>query len=55
VIGGIVVWIIGDSPGNVQTSDRQRVSWPDGIGYTLFNATPIFAGSQWPSRFVAVS
>src|SRR3954466_15014670 len=46
VIGGIVVWIIGDSP--IQTYKLligSAFSWPDGIGYTLFNATPlIFTG-----------
>src|SRR3954451_7390149 len=46
VVGGIVVWIIGDSP--IQTYKLligSAFSWPDGIGYTLFNATPlIFTG-----------
>src|ERR671929_1853679 len=46
VIGGIVVWIIGDSP--FQTYKLligSAFSWPDGIGYTLFLATPlIFTG-----------
>src|SRR5438874_6346641 len=46
VVGGIVVWIIGDSP--FQTYKLligSAFSWPDGIGYTLFNATPlIFTG-----------
>ncbi len=46
VIGGIVIWIIGDSP--FQTYKLligSAFSWPDGIGYTLFNATPlIFTG-----------
>src|SRR5438552_18812979 len=42
VIGGIVVWIIGDSP--MQTYKLligSAFSWPDGIGYTLSNATPL--------------
>src|SRR2546423_11941717 len=46
VVGGIVVWIIGDSP--FQTYKLligSALSWPDGIGYTLFYATPlIFTG-----------
>lgn len=46
VVGGIVVLIIGDSP--IQTYKLMfgsAFSWPDGIGYTLFNATPlIFTG-----------
>src|SRR5437667_505013 len=46
VVGGIVVWIIGDSP--LQTYELligSAFSWPDGLGYTLFNATPlIFTG-----------
>ncbi len=46
VIGGIVILIIGDSP--FQTYKLligSAFSWPDGIGYTLFNATPlIFTG-----------
>ena len=46
VVGGIVVLIIGDNP--IQTYKLMfgsAFSWPDGIGYTLFNATPlIFTG-----------
>src|SRR5207245_5740715 len=46
IVGGIVIWIIGDSP--IQTYKLligSAFSWPDGIGYTLFNATPlIFTG-----------
>src|SRR5712692_8250009 len=46
IVGGIVVWIIGDSP--IQTYRLligSAFSWPDGIGYTLFYATPlIFTG-----------
>jgi len=46
VVGGIVVLIIGESP--IQTYRLMfgsAFSWPDGIGYTLFNATPlIFTG-----------
>src|SRR6476661_4410871 len=46
VVGGIVVALIGDDP--VETYRlliSSAVSWPDGIGYTLFYATPlIFTG-----------
>jgi ABC-type uncharacterized transport system permease subunit len=46
IIAGIVVLLIGDSP--IQTYRLligSAFSWPDGIGYTLFNATPlIFTG-----------
>src|ERR671931_410144 len=46
IVGGIVVLLIGDSP--IQTYKLligSAFSWPDGIGYTLFNATPlIFTG-----------
>jgi simple sugar transport system permease protein len=46
VVGGIMVLIVGDNP--IQTYALllgSAVSWPDGIGYTLFYATPlIFTG-----------
>src|SRR5712692_6793870 len=46
IVGGIVVLLIGDSP--IQTYKLligSAFSWPDGIGYTLFYATPlIFTG-----------
>ena len=46
VVGAIVVLIIGDSP--IETYRLllgSAFSWPDGIGYTLFLATPlIFTG-----------
>jgi len=46
LVGGIVVWLIGDSP--IETYRLligSAFSWPDGIGYTLFYATPlIFTG-----------
>jgi ABC-type uncharacterized transport system permease subunit len=45
-VGGIVVLLIGDSP--IETYRLligSAFSWPDGIGYTLFYATPlIFTG-----------
>src|SRR3954451_3429820 len=46
VIGGVVVWIIGDSPWQTyKLLIGSAFSWPDGIGYTLFLATPlIFTG-----------
>src|SRR4051812_29681949 len=46
VVGGIIVLIIGDDP--IETYKLligSAFSWPDGIGYTLFYATPlIFTG-----------
>ena len=46
IVGGIVVLLIGDSP--IETYRLligSAFSWPDGIGYTLFYATPlIFTG-----------
>jgi simple sugar transport system permease protein len=46
IIGGVLVLIIGDNP--IQTYKLMfgsALSWPDGIGYTLFYATPlIFTG-----------
>src|SRR5437763_7104399 len=46
IVGGVVVFIIGDSP--IQTYKLligSAFSWPDGIDYTLFYATPlIFTG-----------
>src|ERR1700704_3360252 len=46
VVGGILILLIGDSP--LQAYGLligSALSWPDGIGYTLFYATPlIFTG-----------
>ena len=46
VVGGIMVLLVGDNP--VETYALllgSAVSWPDGIGYSLFYATPlIFTG-----------
>jgi len=46
VVGGVVVAIIGDDP--IETYRLligSALSWPDGIGYTLFYATPlVFTG-----------
>ncbi|HYE66185.1 MAG TPA: hypothetical protein VD966_11410, partial [Pyrinomonadaceae bacterium] len=46
VVGGIIVLLIGDDP--IETYRLligSALSWPDGIGYTLFYATPlIFTG-----------
>src|SRR4051812_49244089 len=46
VVGGIFVLIIGDDPIlTYQLLIGSALSWPDGIGYTLFYATPlIFTG-----------
>src|SRR5215510_1194734 len=46
IIGGIIVLLIGDSPWQTyKLLIGSAFSWPDGIGYTLFNATPlIFTG-----------
>lgn len=46
VVGGIVILIIGDNPFQTyKVLIGSAFSWPDGIGYTLFNATPlIFTG-----------
>lgn len=45
-VGGVVVMAIGDSPFEVyKLLLGSAFSWPDGIGYTLFFATPlIFTG-----------
>jgi ABC-type uncharacterized transport system permease subunit len=46
VVGGIIVLLVGDNP--IETYKLligSALSWPDGIGYTLFYATPlIFTG-----------
>src|SRR3977135_3999019 len=46
IVGGIIVALIGDDP--IETYALligSALSWPDGIGYTLFYATPlIFTG-----------
>src|SRR5690242_11308691 len=46
VAGGIVVLLIGDDPiYTYRLLIGSALSWPDGIGYTLFYATPlIFTG-----------
>src|SRR2546428_11705815 len=46
LIGGIFVLAIGDDPiFTYQLLIGSALSWPDGIGYTLFYATPlIFTG-----------
>src|SRR5918994_6760846 len=46
VVGGVIVWVIGDNPFEVYgLLLGSALSWPDGIGYTLFHATPlIFTG-----------
>src|SRR3954453_17670903 len=46
VVGGVLVALVGDSP--IHTYELligSALTWPDGIGYTLFYATPlIFTG-----------
>lgn len=46
IVGGILILIIGDSPlETYRLLFGSALSWPDGIGYTLFYATPlIFTG-----------
>jgi simple sugar transport system permease protein len=46
VVGGIIVALIGDDPiYTYRLLIGSALSWPDGIGYTLFYATPlIFTG-----------
>jgi ABC-type uncharacterized transport system permease subunit len=46
IVGGILVLVIGDSPlETYRLLFGSALSWPDGIGYTLFYATPlIFTG-----------
>src|ERR1700750_516162 len=46
IVGGVIVWVIGDNPLEVYgLLLGSALTWPDGIGYTLFYATPlIFTG-----------
>lgn len=46
VLGAIIVWLIGDDPlETYRLLIGSAITWPDGIGYTLFYATPlIFTG-----------
>src|ERR1043165_7252331 len=46
VVGGVIVWLVGDDPFQVYgLLLGSALTWPDGIGYTLFYATPlIFTG-----------
>jgi simple sugar transport system permease protein len=46
VVGGIIVLLVGDDPFKVYgLMLGSALTWPDGIGYTLFYATPlIFTG-----------
>jgi ABC-type uncharacterized transport system permease subunit len=46
LVGALVVWAIGDDPLNTYALlIGSALSWPDGIGWTLFYATPlIFTG-----------
>src|SRR5512138_2526533 len=46
LVGGILILLIGDNPiVAYRLLLGSALSWPDGIGYTLFHATPlIFTG-----------
>lgn len=46
IVGGILILLVGDSPIEAyRLLLGSALSWPDGIGYTLFQATPlIFTG-----------
>jgi simple sugar transport system permease protein len=46
IVGGILILLIGDNPiVAYQLLIGSALSWPDGIGYTLFHSTPlIFTG-----------
>src|SRR5918994_6138077 len=46
IVGGILILIVGDNPlVAYRLLLGSALSWPDGIGYTLFHATPlIFTG-----------
>src|SRR5918999_3082840 len=46
IVGGILILIVGDNPFQAyRLLLGSALSWPDGIGYTLFHATPlIFTG-----------
>src|SRR5262249_10575283 len=46
IVGGILILIVGDNPIEAyRLLLGSALSWPDGIGYTLFQATPlIFTG-----------
>src|SRR5438874_8200298 len=42
IVGGVIVWLVGDDPLRVYgLMLGSALTWPDGIGYTLFYATPI--------------
>ena len=46
IVGGILILLVGDNPIDAyRLLLGSALSWPDGIGYTLFHATPlIFTG-----------
>jgi simple sugar transport system permease protein len=46
IVGGILILLVGDNPIIAyRLLIGSALSWPDGIGYTLFHATPlIFTG-----------
>src|SRR5260370_12010190 len=42
IVGGILILLVGDSPIEAyRLLLGSALSWPDGIGYTLFQATPL--------------
>ncbi|MGH9362341.1 MAG: ABC transporter permease, partial [Thermoanaerobaculia bacterium] len=45
-VGAVLIWAVGDNPLSTYTLlIGSALTWPDGIGYTLFYATPlIFTG-----------
>src|SRR6266545_5797057 len=46
IVGGILILVVGDNPlVAYRLLVGSALSWPDGVGYTLFYATPlIFTG-----------
>src|SRR5919109_2779675 len=46
IVGGVLILLVGDNPIEAyRLLLGSAISWPDGIGYTLFHATPlIFTG-----------
>ena len=46
IVGGVLILLVGDNPiVAYRLLLGSALSWPDGIGYTLFHATPlIFTG-----------
>jgi ABC-type uncharacterized transport system permease subunit len=55
IVGGILILLVGDSPFVAyRLLLGSALSWPDGIGYTLFHATPLSSpASPFSLDFVA--